>query len=162
MFTFIIIMLWHRLEGVAAPQFGASMGSYMYSGLMFLYSPRDNVPSVLAIGYNSIQRPVLVVFLSVYNYYYLLHPVLSCSSLAPCHVLYLAPRLPWVFPKPTVLVLWHIREETCMWMLRAWQSRENAIGYVNRGTCECWERAKSEKIRPYVIRAVRLNAKGVK
>ena len=97
--------VWHRLGGGAALWLGASVGSYMYSGFMFRYSPLDNLPPVLAIGYNYIQRPVLVVFLSLYNYYYLLHPVLPHCSLAPRHVLFLPPRLPWVFPGPTELVL---------------------------------------------------------
>ena len=39
-------------------------------------------------------------FLSFYIYYYLLRPVLLRSSLAPRHVLFLAPRLPGVFPGP--------------------------------------------------------------
>ena len=73
----------------------------MYYGFMFLYSPRDNLHSVLVIGYNSIQRPVLVVFLSLYKYYYL-HCSLLPRTLPPQrHALNLAPHPPWVFPGST-------------------------------------------------------------
>ena len=41
----------------------------MYRGVVLLYSPRDNLPSVLAVGYNSIQRPVIVVSISIYYFY---------------------------------------------------------------------------------------------
>ena len=41
----------------------------MYRGVVLLYSPRDNLPSVLAFGYNSIQRPVIVVSISIYCFY---------------------------------------------------------------------------------------------
>ena len=79
----------------------ASVGSYMCSGFMFLYSPCDNLPSVLTIDYNSIQQPVLVVFLSLYNYYYLLYLVLPHSSLVPHYTLNLAPCLSGVLPVPS-------------------------------------------------------------
>ena len=42
----------------------------MYRGVVLLYSPRDNLHSVLAFGFNSIQRPVIVVSTSIYCHYF--------------------------------------------------------------------------------------------
>ena len=41
----------------------------MYRGVMLLYSLRDNLHSVPAVGYNSIQRPVILVSTSIYCFY---------------------------------------------------------------------------------------------
>ena len=41
----------------------------MYRWVVLLYSPCDNFPSVLAFGYNSIQRPVIVVSISIYCFH---------------------------------------------------------------------------------------------
>ena len=41
----------------------------MYRGVVLLHSPHDNLPSVLAFGYNSIQRPVIVVSISINCFY---------------------------------------------------------------------------------------------
>ena len=45
------------------------MGSYMNREVVLLDSPRDNLPSVLAFGYNSIQRPIIVVSIPIYCFY---------------------------------------------------------------------------------------------
>ena len=42
----------------------------MYRGVVLLHSPHDNLHSFPAFGYNSIQRPVIVVSTSIYC----LHP----------------------------------------------------------------------------------------
>ena len=47
----------------------------MYRGVLLLDSQRDNLHSVPAFGYNSIQRPVIIVSTSIYCF----HPtVLVC------------------------------------------------------------------------------------
>ena len=55
-----------------------------------------------------------------------------------------------------------MREEQRVWILRVWNSCENAIGCENSGVCEYWERAKSEMMHPWKTRPVCKNKKKVK
>ena len=79
----------------------------MYRGVVLLYSPRDNLPSVLSFGYNSIQRPVIVVSISLHCFYstfLVCFPDLPCL---PCDKLALSP-------------------EKCEWHM----SEVNFLGYI--------------------------------
>ena len=58
----------------------------MYRRVVLLYSPRDNLHSVLAFGYNSIQRPVIVVSTSIYCFYSSVHVCSPDPPSIPCDI----------------------------------------------------------------------------
>ena len=95
--AFTIRLLWCRVLGGAALWLGDSVGSYIYRGVVLLYSPRDNLHSVPAFGYNSTQRPVIVVSTSIYCFYLTAFvcftdpPSLPCDM--KCRNLQLIPRV---------------------------------------------------------------------
>ena len=64
----------------------------MYRGVVLLHSPRDNLHSVPAFGYNSIQRPVIVVSISIYCFYTTFLECFLDQPSLPCDIL---PRPLW-------------------------------------------------------------------
>ena len=110
-FAFIIRLFWCRLCGGTALWLGASMWSYMYCRVVLHYSPCDNLPSVPAFGYNSIQRPVIIVSISNYCFYFTFLecfpdlPSLSCNRVDRMELLFLVRSPVYTVMKVNMVVI---------------------------------------------------------